>query len=229
MDYFDLSNGHGSLEVAFADSAHIMYLVVSFTSDWLYPTYHSKEMVSALTCVGADVTFCNLQSTWGHDAFLLEVDTMTHLISDFLDRVVAEHGINLPPAPTAVRRASKASLPDFVIHDDSDSFRDLRGETYVTMNNTNGLSSRADLRAIAELIRHGRKGARPGLWRWIALALLDGHAPDHGPRHRNIRAGRAGVCAQGLIACGRATWKRACAITRMALSIPSSSARRCRT
>jgi hypothetical protein len=43
-----------------------------------------------------------LQSTWGHDAFLLEVDTMTHLISDFLDRVVAEHGINLQPAPMAL-------------------------------------------------------------------------------------------------------------------------------
>jgi homoserine O-acetyltransferase len=102
MDYFDLSNGHGSLETAFANSAHVMYLVVSFTSDWLYPTYHSKEMVSALTAVGADVTYCNLQSTWGHDAFLLEVDTMTRLISDFLDRVVTQHGISLPPAPVAL-------------------------------------------------------------------------------------------------------------------------------
>jgi homoserine O-acetyltransferase len=70
-----------------------MYLVVSFTSDWLYPTYHSKEMVSALTAIGADVTYCNLQSTWGHDAFLLEVETMTRLISDFLDRVVSHHEI----------------------------------------------------------------------------------------------------------------------------------------
>jgi len=96
MDYFDLCNGHGSLMAAFAHCAHIMYLVVSFTSDWLYPTYHSKEMVAALTAAGADVTYCNLQSTWGHDAFLLEVDTMTRLISDFLDRVVAHHGIALP-------------------------------------------------------------------------------------------------------------------------------------
>jgi homoserine O-acetyltransferase len=110
MDYFDLSNGHGGLEAAFANSAYVMYLVVSFTSDWLYPTYHSKEMVSALTCVGADVTFCNLQSTWGHDAFLLEVDTMTHLISDFLDRVVAEHGINLQPAPMALSLPHTASV-----------------------------------------------------------------------------------------------------------------------
>ena len=95
MDYFDLANGNGSLAKAFAKCARIMYLVVSFTSDWLYPTYHSKEMVGALTGIGADVTYCNLQSSWGHDAFLLEVETMTQLISDFLGRVVEHHGIVL--------------------------------------------------------------------------------------------------------------------------------------
>ena len=99
LDYFDLSNGYSSLADALSGSAHIMYLVVSFTSDWLYPTYHSKELVSALTAVGADVTYANLQSTWGHDAFLLEVETMTALISDFLGRVVAEHNIPLPGVP----------------------------------------------------------------------------------------------------------------------------------
>ncbi|MEW5960275.1 MAG: homoserine O-acetyltransferase [Chloroflexota bacterium] len=96
MDYFDLSRGRRNLAEAFAHSADITYLVVSFTSDWLYPTYHSKEIVSALTAVGADVTYCNLQSTWGHDAFLLEVDTMTRLISDFLGRVVTEQDIAVP-------------------------------------------------------------------------------------------------------------------------------------
>jgi homoserine O-acetyltransferase len=96
MDYFDLSNGHRNLAAAFANSARVIYLVVSFTSDWLYPTYHSKELVSALTAVGADVSYCNLQSTWGHDAFLLEVDTMTGLISNFLDRVVTQYHIDLP-------------------------------------------------------------------------------------------------------------------------------------
>jgi homoserine O-acetyltransferase len=101
MDYFDLANGHGDLAAAFAKSGGIAYLVVSFTSDWLYPTYHSKELVSALTAVGADVTYCNLQSSWGHDAFLLEVETMTRLISDFLDRMVTEHKLHLPPAPNA--------------------------------------------------------------------------------------------------------------------------------
>ena len=107
LDYFDLANGHGSLAKAFERSADIKYLVVSFTSDWLYPAYHSKDLVSALTAAGADVTYCNLQSTWGHDAFLLEVDTMTQLVSDFLDRIVAEYGISLPEAPAS----AAVSLP----------------------------------------------------------------------------------------------------------------------
>ncbi|RME70105.1 MAG: homoserine O-acetyltransferase [Chloroflexi bacterium] len=107
MDYFDLSNGHQRLADAFVNSAHITTLVVSFTSDWLYPAYHSKEIVSALTAVGADVTYCNLQSTWGHDAFLLEVDTMTHLIADFLDRVVRENGIRLPKPVVEAQAVSK--------------------------------------------------------------------------------------------------------------------------
>ena len=96
MDYFDLCNGYDNLAEAFANSSRLTYLVVSFTSDWLYPVYHSKEIVSALTAVGADVSYCHLQSSWGHDAFLLEVETMTRLLSDFLDRLVAEHAIRLP-------------------------------------------------------------------------------------------------------------------------------------
>jgi homoserine O-acetyltransferase/O-succinyltransferase len=101
LDYFDLSqsvdrsNGEaaGSLAAAFAGSAGVKFLVVSFTSDWLYPSYHSKEMVSALTAAGADVTYLDIQSSWGHDAFLLEVDTMTHLIGSFMDRLAREEGV----------------------------------------------------------------------------------------------------------------------------------------
>ncbi|HEX9616303.1 MAG TPA: homoserine O-acetyltransferase [Anaerolineales bacterium] len=87
MDYFDLCNGHANLAQAFSNSTGIRYLVVSFSSDWLYPAYHSKDLVGALTSAGADVTYCNIQSSWGHDAFLLEVETLTGLISNFLERV----------------------------------------------------------------------------------------------------------------------------------------------
>jgi homoserine O-acetyltransferase len=96
LDYFDLSAPTGSLAAAFAMSSQIKYLVVSFTSDWLYPTYHSKELVACLTAVGADVSYLDIQSTWGHDAFLLEVETMTRLIESFLQRLTREEKILLP-------------------------------------------------------------------------------------------------------------------------------------
>jgi homoserine O-acetyltransferase/O-succinyltransferase len=114
MDYFDLSRsrdsaaagngtaapgstlangGPNSLAAAFAHSEQVRFLVVSFTSDWLYPSYHSKELVSALTAAGADVTYLDIESSWGHDAFLLEVDTMTRLLGSFMDRLAKEAGI----------------------------------------------------------------------------------------------------------------------------------------
>ena len=97
MDYFDLSAETGSVATAFANSAHVRFLVLSFTSDWLYPSYHSKALVSALTAAGADVTYLDVQSSWGHDAFLLEVGTMTKLLRGFLDRLVQTEGV-VPPA-----------------------------------------------------------------------------------------------------------------------------------
>jgi homoserine O-acetyltransferase len=116
MDYFDLSRQKGSLAEAFVNSEHIKFLVVSFTSDWLYPSYHSKELVSALTAVGADVSYLDIKSTWGHDAFLLEVETMTSLIGSFLRRLAREEGVALPyhgtelPAPDAGAQPEAVTL-----------------------------------------------------------------------------------------------------------------------
>ena len=93
MDYFDLSLRTGSLMAAFANSEHLKFLVVSFTSDWLYPSYHSKELVSALTAAGIDVTYLDIKSSWGHDAFLLEVETMTTLIQSFVTRLANDKGV----------------------------------------------------------------------------------------------------------------------------------------
>lgn len=89
MDYFDLG-ANGSLAEAFRGAADLPFLVVSFSSDWLYPSYHSKELVKALTAVNADVTYLDIESRWGHDAFLLEVDTMTALIGNFLERLAGK-------------------------------------------------------------------------------------------------------------------------------------------
>jgi homoserine O-acetyltransferase len=108
MDYFDLSKDTGSLTASFASSAHIKFLVVSFTSDWLYPSYHSKRLVSALMAAGADVTYLDIQSTWGHDAFLLEVETMTDLLTAFLERLVREEGVQRP-GPVVYRNGGNSA------------------------------------------------------------------------------------------------------------------------
>ena len=65
----------------------VKFLVISFTSDWLYPTYQSRELVQALKRNGCDVSFCEIQADCGHDAFLLPDKRLTTLISGFLDGV----------------------------------------------------------------------------------------------------------------------------------------------
>ena len=84
MDYFDLSTPTGALAAAFADSTHVKYLVVSFTSDWLYPSYHGKEIVSALRATHKHVSYYEVDSHYGHDAFLLEREKMEGIIGAFL-------------------------------------------------------------------------------------------------------------------------------------------------
>jgi homoserine O-acetyltransferase len=107
MDYFDLAQPTGSLAASFAAAEQVKFLVVSFTSDWLYPSYHSKELVTALTVAGADVTYLDIQSSWGHDAFLLEVETMTRLLGSFLDRLVREERVVLPEWETGRQEDKK--------------------------------------------------------------------------------------------------------------------------
>lgn len=82
MDYFDLSDG-GSLGVAF-EKVTARLLVISFTSDWLYPSYQSVEVVRALRSRNCDVAYCELPSNYGHDAFLVTVDDQTELVRGFL-------------------------------------------------------------------------------------------------------------------------------------------------
>ena len=87
-DYFDLAREHGkgSLVTAFS-KARAKFLVVSYTSDWLYPTYQSKEMVTAMKKNNLDVSFCEIDAQWGHDAFLLPDQRLENLIRGFLKGV----------------------------------------------------------------------------------------------------------------------------------------------
>ena len=84
MDSFDLADGFGKLSDAFAQGA-ARFLVLSFTSDWLYPSYQSLEIVRALRGRNCDVAYVELPSNYGHDAFLVEAGEQTELIKGFLE------------------------------------------------------------------------------------------------------------------------------------------------
>jgi homoserine O-acetyltransferase len=83
MDYYDLTGGNGSLAAAF-ERAQCRFLVISFSSDWLYPSYQSQEMVRALRSRNRDVAYVELQSNYGHDSFLVDVAEQTELVRGFL-------------------------------------------------------------------------------------------------------------------------------------------------
>lgn len=85
IDNFDASNGKALQEVL--QGAKAKALVIAFKSDWLYPAYQSKEIARACKLSGIEATYCEIDSTYGHDAFILEVDEETHLISHFLKKV----------------------------------------------------------------------------------------------------------------------------------------------
>ena len=87
-DYYDLEmqHGNGSSVKAFS-KAKAKFLVVSFSSDWLYPTYESKAIVKALKKNRLDVSFCEIESNLGHDAFLLFNNSLNRMIKGFLATV----------------------------------------------------------------------------------------------------------------------------------------------
>jgi len=89
-DYFDLAevHGQGSLAGAMAKT-EADFLIVSFTSDWLYPTYQSKELLKALKKNGREASFAEIDAQWGHDAFLLPSPALTELIRGHLDKNLA--------------------------------------------------------------------------------------------------------------------------------------------
>jgi homoserine O-acetyltransferase len=82
MDTFDLSQ-RGSLSTLF-EGMRVRFLLISFTSDWLYPSYQVLEIASALRGRNCDVAYCNLESSYGHDAFLVEVELQTQVVAGFL-------------------------------------------------------------------------------------------------------------------------------------------------
>jgi homoserine O-acetyltransferase/O-succinyltransferase len=89
MDYFDIGRSYGPLKEAFAQVA-ARCLFVSYSSDWLFPTGQTKEMVRALLSNGKPVSFIEIDSPYGHDAFLVEEEKLARMISGFLTGVRQE-------------------------------------------------------------------------------------------------------------------------------------------
>jgi len=83
MDYFNLEKDYGSLNKAFS-AVKGRFLVISFASDWLFTPAQSQAIVNALVANDKDVSYCDIASPYGHDAFLLEPETLGAFISGFL-------------------------------------------------------------------------------------------------------------------------------------------------
>ncbi|MBN1520890.1 MAG: homoserine O-acetyltransferase [Candidatus Aureabacteria bacterium] len=89
MDYFDLSRETGALEKTF-ENVQAKFLIIAFSSDWLFPPYQSKEIARALRTCNKEVSYCELSSSYGHDAFLLEEKQQTLMITHFLQNLEEE-------------------------------------------------------------------------------------------------------------------------------------------
>jgi homoserine O-acetyltransferase len=93
MDYFDLEAEYGGLLANAFRCTKTQFCVISFTSDWLYPTRDNKEIVKALNGVAANVSFVEIESDKGHDAFLLEEPEFFNAVRGFLNAAAAKRGI----------------------------------------------------------------------------------------------------------------------------------------
>ncbi len=93
LDYFDLKADYGGkLANAFVGT-RTRFCVVSFTSDWLYPTHESKEIVRALNAVAANVSFVEVETDKGHDAFLLDEPVLFKTVTGFINANAERRGI----------------------------------------------------------------------------------------------------------------------------------------
>ncbi len=94
MDYFDLAEEHGGkLANAFHDTP-VRFCVISFSSDWLFPTAENRDIVHALNAVAADVSFVEIESDAGHDAFLLDEPEFRDTLCGFLNGCAEHRGLD---------------------------------------------------------------------------------------------------------------------------------------
>jgi homoserine O-acetyltransferase len=93
MDYFDLVEEHGGVLASAFAGTKVRFCVISFTSDWLFPTAESREVVHALNAVAANVSFVEIETDKGHDAFLLEEPELHATLTGFLAGAAEHRGL----------------------------------------------------------------------------------------------------------------------------------------
>jgi homoserine O-acetyltransferase len=96
MDYFDLASDYGGKLAGAFRGTKTRFCVVSFTSDWLFPTSESRSIVHALNAGGASVSFVEVETDKGHDAFLLDEPDLFAATHGFLDSAARAKGISRP-------------------------------------------------------------------------------------------------------------------------------------
>jgi homoserine O-acetyltransferase len=93
MDYFDLAADHDGVLAAAFRKTRTRFCVVSFTSDWLFPTSESRAIVHALNAGGARVSFAEIETDKGHDAFLLDLPEFFEIVRSFLESGGSARGL----------------------------------------------------------------------------------------------------------------------------------------
>jgi homoserine O-acetyltransferase len=93
MDYFDLAGLHNGVLANAFRGASTRFCVISFSSDWLFPTAESRDLVRALNAVAANVSFCEIQTDRGHDAFLLDEPEFHRVLAGFLEGAATQYGL----------------------------------------------------------------------------------------------------------------------------------------
>jgi homoserine O-acetyltransferase/O-succinyltransferase len=93
MDYFDLAADHGGMLAEAFRGSKTRFCIISFTSDWLFPTVENKHIAHALNAAAATVSFVEIETDRGHDAFLLDEPEMFATVRGFLNSVAAGQGV----------------------------------------------------------------------------------------------------------------------------------------
>jgi len=94
MDYFDLAAKHNGILANAFKNTPVRFCIISFTGDWLYPTEANRRIVHALNAAAANVSFAEIESDKGHDAFLLDEPEFKHILYGFI-KGASEHWINI--------------------------------------------------------------------------------------------------------------------------------------